>query len=171
MDSTPDFGASDDLAPYERAVPRELSRYTYPERWLRYNGQCYPEAFRYTMAHRQIPGIAFVLGKCYPHGDRTGQFAPHTFDAGFWHAWVELPDLIFEATRQRFYDRVGWAQAYQPHHIKRYTPEEAYRLAEAGWLPGFGYARYLSQYRHNFPPARLELEVLRRMKHGGDPQA
>jgi hypothetical protein len=47
----------DTLAPYARAVSRELSRYTYPERWLRYATHCYPESFRYTMAHRQIPGI------------------------------------------------------------------------------------------------------------------
>jgi hypothetical protein len=108
------------------------------------------------MAHRQIPGIVFVRGKCYPHGDRTGQFAPRAFDQGFWHAWVELPEaLIFEATRQRFYDRAGWMQGYQPHHITRYTPAEVYEAAQAGRLLGFGYARYLSQYRRILAPGGI----------------
>jgi hypothetical protein len=139
---------SDQLAPYERAVPRELSRYTYPERSWRYSGQCYPESFRYTMAHRQIPGIYFVLGKCYPDGDRTGRFEAHEIDQGFWHAWVELPGgLIFEATRQRFYDHAGWVHVYQPYHMTRYTPEEAYQAAKDWQLPGFGYPRYVSRYR------------------------
>ena len=116
-----------ELTPYERAVPRQLLRYKGRKKWIWYLSQCYPEAFRYTMAHREIPGITFVLGKYYPHGNRTGQFAPHAFDSGFWHAWVEIPDaLIFEATRQRFYDRAGWMQVYQPRYITRYTPAEAY---------------------------------------------
>jgi hypothetical protein len=119
------------LAPYERTVPRHLSRYTARKDWIWYISQCCPESFRYIMAHREIPGICFVLGKCYPDGDRTGQFEPHAFDAGFWHAWVELPDaLIFEATRQRFYDRAGWVQVYQPHHITHHA------LHARGGLPG-----------------------------------
>jgi hypothetical protein len=141
----------DQLAPYERTVPRELSRYTYPERSWRYSGQCYPESFRYTIAHPHIPGILFVLGKCYPDGDRTDRFEARAYDQGFWHAWVELPGaLIFEATLQRFYDRTGWVQVYQPHHMTRYTPEEAYQGGKDSQLPGFGYARYLSQYRRAF---------------------
>jgi hypothetical protein len=141
----------DRLTPHERTVSRHLSRYTARKDWIWYIGQCYPEAFRYAMAHRQIPGICFVVGKCYPDGDQTGQFEPHSLDAGFWHAWVELPDaLIFEATRQRFYDRAGWMQVYQPRYITRYTPAEAYAAAKVGKLLGFGYARYLSQYRRVF---------------------
>jgi hypothetical protein len=136
-----------DLDPHERGVPRELSRYTHPERSWRYSGQCYPESFRYTMAHRHIRGILFVLGTCYPFGDPTGRFAevdPRC--RGFSHAWVELLGaLVFEATRQRFYDLAGWVKVYLPHHMVRYTPEEAYRAAKARRLPGFGYARYLSQ--------------------------
>jgi hypothetical protein len=104
------------------------------------------------VAHRHLDGILFVLGTCYPHGDPTGQFLevdPRC--RGFSHAWVELPGaLVFEATRQRFYDHDCWVKVYQPHHLLRYTPEEAYGAAKTRKLPGFGYARYLSQYRHVF---------------------
>jgi hypothetical protein len=101
------------------------------------------------MAPRHLPSIRFVLGTCYPNGDPTGRFDKVDPSChGFSHAWVELhEELVFEATGQRFYARAGWVQVYQPHHMTRYTPEEAYQAAKTCQLPGFGYARYLSQYR------------------------
>ena len=74
-----------ELASYERAVPRELSPYTYPARWLWSNGECWSESFRYIMDHRDLPGIRVVLGTGDPHGDQAGPWAvDQVLDEDFW---------------------------------------------------------------------------------------
>ena len=146
QDTTPAPNAQTDLPPLLLAfmaldaaaltgLPKEWTRYTYQGR--SYSGQCYPAAFRYVLAHRGIEGIRFAVGSCWACGG---------------HAWVELPgDIVFEATHQQFYPGPAWRQCYRPVEVTRYTPEEAYRAADRWDLVGFGYSRFVRQYRGRFP--------------------
>jgi hypothetical protein len=106
----------DQLAPYQMRVPRVWSRYTYPERWLNYVGQCYEQSYRYALAHRRtVPGLTVVVGWMHASRDPDGRIH---------HAWVELPGgVVFEGVHQKFYQRDAYYQILDLQTRERYSPD------------------------------------------------